>query len=88
MAKKRQFYCSKMILGNSEQFWKKIFFHLRKCQNTFEPDIDLMVHVMHGAADIMRCAVNRMCSAADMMHGVQGWTCETQPGLTYQLKPV
>ena len=48
---------------------------------------DPMVHVMHGAADIMRCTVNRMCSAADMMHCVQGWTCETQPGLTYQLKP-
>ena len=42
-----------MILGYFEQFWKIYFFMLEKSKTLFELDIDPMVHVIQGGADIM-----------------------------------
>ena len=63
----------KWFLGNFDQFWKKLFFHPWKCQNTlknFELDVDQMFLVILSIADTMRSAADTMCGAATTMHGV------------------
>ena len=53
--KKWKNFCSKMILGNFEQFWKRLSIHPRKCRNTLKKfwlDIDPMVK--YGAAEAAR----------------------------------
>ena len=58
-----EIYCSKMIY---RQFWavlEKLFFHPRKCQNTY-----VSCHTLYGWHNV-RCAADKMHCAADMMRG-------------------
>ena len=49
---------------------ENLFFHPRKCQNTFELGVDRMFLVILCMADTMRSVADTMRGAAVTMHGV------------------
>ena len=44
--KNKIFIVLKWVLGNFEQFWKNLFFYPKKCQTTYELDVDRMFLVI------------------------------------------